>query len=92
MDNLEQMKRNITLENLEPKYREIAEIIGRENYLTLCDTCGGGALYIPTVKEVSKKYIYDQIKASEELFDKRQLAQIYGVSLRTVYNILNEKR
>lgn len=92
MDYLKNVKRNLILGDLEPKYREIAEIIGIENYIKLCDVFGGGSLYIPTGKEVTKRYIYSKVVQAKGILTARQLSQMYGISMAKVYQILKEAK
>lgn len=82
---------NITIKDLEEKYQMVAEMIGIDKYMLLCQELGGSDLYIPTMKELQKKYIYQKIKESRNLFSKKQLAKIYGVSLSTVYKVLRNE-
>ena len=39
--------RGVTLEDIPEEYRDIAETVGLEAYLTLSVLCGGQNLYIP---------------------------------------------
>lgn len=92
MDYMENVRKNLKLEDLEPKYREIAEIIGVENYIKLCDAFGGGSLYIPTGKEAIKRYVYSKVVQAKGILTARQLSQMYGISMAKIYQILREAK
>ncbi|MDL2294916.1 DNA-binding protein [Ruminococcaceae bacterium OttesenSCG-928-D13] len=84
--------RTITLEMLTPAQREVAEVIGLESYLKLVEVFAADAIYIPKYDTL----IEDQyrIQRDEEIiakytgFNLKPLAKEYGLTPRSLYNII----
>lgn len=79
------------IQDLDSHLRDIAEAIGFEMLLALCKTYAACPLYIPTVKDMTRKYVERKIIENKEIFSKQELARIYGVSLSSVYNVLRKQ-
>lgn len=90
MDYLEIAKKNLRIEDLIPQHQDIAQIIGLDNYIRLCECIGGSSLYIPTLKEAAKQHIYNKVRSSQGIMSKEQLARVYGLSKSTVYKLLKD--
>lgn len=78
----------ITLEDLNDEHREIAEIIGIKNLLTLSEYLGGMQFYIPKKDKLTKNTIYKAIMKEFDGTNIKKLASKYDVSESTVYRII----
>lgn len=92
MDYLTYVKTHLTIDFLAPQHQEVAEIIGMESYIKLCDTLGGTEIYVPTMKKIFMNYISQKVRESKDLFTPTQLARMYGISVGSVYKILSKDR
>lgn len=81
----------LVIQDLAAPLQDIAELIGFETFLALCKAYESSQLYIPTVKEVTRKYVERKIIENKDIFSKRELTRIYGLSASTIYNILKKK-
>ena len=88
-------KMSITLDDLTPTQREIAEIIGLDNYIKLSKHFGGSkGIYIPQYSELCLKTM--RPSRNEEIINKfngynyDELAAEYGLTVRTIYGIVSE--
>lgn len=82
----------LELEALREEQRQIAEVIGVENYLKLTRKFGGTTIYIAKAEEIVKRNERDE-KIREE-FDGSNYAQLafkYGLTEVWVRNIVSEK-
>lgn len=82
----------LELEALRGEQRQIAEVIGVENYLKLTREFGGTTIYIAKAEEIVKRNERDE-KIREE-FDGSNYAQLavkYGLTEVWVRNIVSEK-
>lgn len=81
----------ITLEQLTPTQRELAEIIGIDNYLKLVKRYGGsGGIYIPKYSELIRPSRDMEIKDKFNGYNYAQLADEYDLSVRTIYKIVSD--
>ena len=82
----------ITLEMLSPAQREVAEVIGLENYIRLAHFVNGDTLYIPKytglVEDSERRARDDEIISRFDGFNYKELAQEYQLTPRTLYNII----
>ena len=92
MDYLEHVKKNLKMKDIAPAYQEAAEIIGIENYINLCEGLGGGHLYLPTLKELCKNYVYAKVIQSKDVLKVSQLSKMYGISEATVYRLIRDAK
>ncbi len=81
----------IAIEDLQEQHKLIAESIGMESFLNLVRAFGGSAIYIPQMKEVTKMRTYRKISEEFDGTNIKVLANKYGVSESTVYNIVREQ-
>ena len=83
---------DITLDNLAPAQREIAEVVGLEPYLALARLINGDSIYIP--KYDSLYTDAQRIQRDEDIISKfdgynfEDLAREYNLCKRTLYNII----
>lgn len=87
-------KSEVTEEMLTPSHRKLADVIGIEATLRLCETFGGEAVYIPLTDNVyaavRRKWIREEYVAKNVA--PRHIARKYGLSEREVQRIIGEVR
>lgn len=81
----------LTLDDLQHKNREIAEVIGIDNLLALSDYSGGTFVQIPSKKELFKLKVYKTISEEFDGTNARKLSLKYSVSTATIYNIASKR-
>ena len=79
------------ISKLKDKDREVAELIGIDNYALLVSKYGGELLYIPTLSSVMRNEIVAEIKRQYNGGNAAELGKKYGVSLRTIVRIVTKK-
>ncbi len=88
--NKQEWVKGITLDDLNEKNKEIAEIIGIDNLLEMCYYFGGGeAIYFNKLDELLK--IIRNRKIVEDYRNRHSvndIAKKYGITVRRVYQIL----
>lgn len=87
----EELLEKLTLEDLEEKYREIAQAVGLDGLKSLCDHFGGSSIYIPQRKQLLGNRRDIAIYREYDGTNIKQLATRYGVSEATVYNIVRDR-
>lgn len=87
----EEILKNLKLEDLQAQHREIAEVIGIKGMLQLIGAFGGNAIYFPQKRELLRNKVYASIYREYDGSNIRELATRYGVSERTVYNLVQDK-
>ena len=80
----------ITLENLTERQREIADVIGFEATVKLCDVYGGSAIYIPKLLDLQKEERNKVIRQAYNGHNTATIAKEFGLSRRTV-QLIREK-
>lgn len=81
--------RGVTLEDIPEEYRDIAETVGLEAYLTLSVLCGGQNLYIPKREALERQARNRAIRAQFNGGNYRALAAQYRLSERQIRKILH---
>ena len=85
------IKLQIRLEDLADTQREIAELIGIENYIKLSKRFGGdGGLYIQKFSEISKNARNREIRKKYNGYNISMLANMYNLSERQIRAIVND--
>lgn len=84
------------LEDLQPQelqelHRSIADVIGVDGLVGLCEHFGGSSIYIPQKRELLRQKIYQMIYREYDGDNIRELAVKYGVSEATVYNVVRDR-
>lgn len=82
----------LKLDDLREEQKQIAEVIGMENYLSLTRMFGGTNIYIAKAEEIVKRNERDE-KIREE-FDGSNYARLaikYGLTEVWIRNIVSEK-
>ena len=80
----------ITRDMLPEAHRKLAEVIGLEATLQLCEAYGGAPLYIPKLDAVVAAQRARRIRSEYDGMNTSALARRYGISMRTVQMILSE--
>ena len=84
--------RTVTLDMLPPAQREVAELIGMENYLKMVEYAQGDAIYFSKYDSLLEGH--QRVKRDEEIiakftgFNLTELAKEYNLTTRTLYNII----
>ena len=81
---------DITRDMLPEAHRRLAEVIGLEATLQLCEAYGGAPLYIPKLDALVAVQRARHIRTEFDGMNTAQLARRYGVSMRTVQMILSD--
>lgn len=76
------------LQNL---HRSIADVVGVDGLIRLCEHFGGSSIYIPQKRELLRQKIYQMIYREYDGSNIRELAVKYGVSEATVYNVVRDR-
>lgn len=82
--------RGVTMDMLPEAHRKIAEVIGVEATLTLCDIYGGMQLYVPKTDNVYASVRAQMIRSEYNGMNTAQLAKKYRVTTRTVQMIVED--
>lgn len=80
-------KNELRLEDLTENHRYIADIIGIDALIKVCENMGGTAITIPTDKGLHKNYIRRRVLENKNLLSPKQIAKKCGCCESTVYNI-----
>ena len=81
--------RGVTLEDIPEEYRDIAETVGLEAYLTLPVLCGGQNLYIPKREALERQARNRAIRSQFNGGNYRSLAAQYRLSERQIRKIIH---
>ena len=84
--------RAVTIEDIPEEYRDIAEAVGLEAYLTLSVLCGGQNLYIPKREALERQARNREIRDQFNGGNYRSLAAQYRLSERQIRKIINGTR
>lgn len=77
----------INLDDLTGTQKDLAEIIGIDSYIKLCQIFGGDTVYIQKYSELQKIERNAEIKAKFNGYNSSQLAREYDLSERYVRTI-----
>ena len=87
-------KNEVTLEMLPAAHRKLAEVIGVQATLQLCETFGGETMYVPLTDAVyatvRRKWIREEYMQKNA--SPRSIARKYGLSEREVQRIVRDVR
>lgn len=81
---------NLQLDVLDEDQRQLAELIGIENYRKLVETYGGMAIYIPKADAYLRIDRDEQIRAKFDGQNYRQLALEYGLTETWIRSIVSD--
>lgn len=82
----------LTLDDLPPKHREVAEIIGIANTVKLSEHFGGEPFYFTKLNGLLTKKKEDYIRRHFSGSNHVELARATGYSVRWVYEVLARVR
>ncbi len=82
--------KKVLFEDLEEDDRELAELIGVENFIKLVQNYGGGSIYLKKLETVTRKVRDREIKSKFTGFNYSELAREYRLSEKMVRNIIDE--
>lgn len=77
--------------DLQDLHRNIADVVGVDGLIRLCEHFGGSSIYIPQKRELLRQKIYQMICREYDGSNIRELAVKYGVSEATVYNVVRDR-
>lgn len=76
---------------LKDKDREIAELIGEDNYALLIDRYGGSNIYIPASSTTRRGELSEKLKRQYNGNNAAELGKKYNLSERTVRRMIIKK-
>ncbi len=81
-------EREILIEDLPEDQKEIAELIGIDNYIKLSQHFGGiNNFYIRKYSEISRRARNREIRSKYTGYNAKALARMYRLSEQTIYQI-----
>ncbi|MFV0401693.1 MAG: Mor transcription activator family protein [Oscillospiraceae bacterium] len=80
---------SITLDMLSENQREIAEIVGMENYLKLVKRFGGNTIYIQKYTDLLRPVRDSEIVSKFNGYNQEELAREYDLSVRTICKLVS---
>ncbi len=83
-----QLVRETTLEDIAPRYRDVAEIVGIEKFILLSEYALGDELYFPKVENVLAPARNRRLKKEYNGGNVKELADKYGLTVKQVSYIL----
>lgn len=84
--------RAVRLSDIPEEYRDIAEVLGLDAFLTLVRLCGGQSLYIPKPESLEREGRDREIRARFNGGNYRALAAQFHLSERQIRKIVNMSR
>lgn len=78
----------LTLDGMSTDCREIADAIGVEGLIALCEAIGGTQIYLPKADTLLASVLPGVIRAEYNGYNVQALARKYGISERSVYNYI----
>ena len=79
------------ISKLKDKDREIAELIGVENYTRLINKYGGTNIYIPSQSTTKRSELSEELKQQYNGDNAAELGKKYNLSARTVIRMITKK-
>lgn len=86
-----ELLRDLKIQDLQEQHQLIAEAVGMEGLLRLCEYFGGSSINIPQKRNLLKQKVYDAIYREYDGDNIKRLAVKYDVSETTVYNIVRDR-
>jgi Mor family transcriptional regulator len=88
---MEDWTKEIKIDDLDEKNREIAELIGIDNFLKLIEFYGGTRIYFNKLDEVTKTIRDRKIKREYNRYNIGALAKKYNLAYESVRRILKDE-
>lgn len=82
----------VTLNDLDEEKRQLAELIGIENYRKILRVYPGGTLYIPKMDDIRLMIRNEKIRKEFNGKNYNQLAGAFDLSERTIRDIVYEEK
>lgn len=83
---------DIRMEDLSPAQRQVAELIGLENYAKLIDAYGPQLIYIPKRDNFERLARNQRIVEAFDGYNYNELSKQFGLTTVTIRSIVEEKR
>jgi Mor family transcriptional regulator len=83
------MIKHLNKDDLQDSFYDIADEIGLDTFVKLCELCGGSSLYIPTMKSLLKPVRNRVIKESFDGGNYKELARKYNITEVQVRKIIS---
>ena len=80
-----------TIEDIAPKYRRVAEIVGVEKFIELSDHAKGDELYFPKVENIIIPARNRMIKREWDGYNIKELAEKYNLTVKQIGWILRDQ-
>lgn len=88
---MDELSKELTIEMLqEGIYKDIAEVIGIENFYKLTQVVGGATIYLPKPESIIRPVRDNHIKAEFNGYNHPELAKKYNVTERWVRQLCGE--
>ena len=78
----------LKIEDLPDSFYDIADEIGMDTFIKLCELCGGSSVYIPTMKSILKPARNRVIKESFDGGNYKELARKHNITEVQVRKII----
>lgn len=90
---MQEWMKEITIDDLDEKNREIADVIGIDNLLKFLECFGGTRLYINKLHDVTNVSRNRKIKQEYNGYNLKQLVKKYGLASESIRRIIrNEEK
>lgn len=88
---MDELAKDLTLEMLsEGIYKDMAEVIGIDNFYKLTKVVGGATIYLPKPESITRPVRDARIKAEFNGYNHPELAKKYGVTERWVRQLCGD--
>ncbi|GMQ61184.1 MULTISPECIES: Mor transcription activator family protein [Vallitalea] len=81
---------DITIQDLDEKNKELAEIIGLDNLLELCKIYGGDSIYVNKLDELLKVVRDRKIKKEYNRYNLKEVAKKYNLTTKRIKQIVSD--
>ena len=81
----------IRLEDLSQSQREIAELIGQDNFRKLMNAYGGGYIYIPKTDRLDRQDRNERIRSDFNGYNSRELSKKYDLTEVSIRSIVADR-
>lgn len=89
MDRLQkELAAELTMDDIPDNHRPLAELIGLDKFVLLCDYAKGDFLYFPQVDKILIPARNRNIRADCNGYNKKELAQKYNLTIKQINNII----
>lgn len=80
----------LSINDIPDNYIPIAELIGLDNLILLCDYVKGDEIYLPQVDKILIPARNRRIRKEYDGYNKRELAQMYNLTIAQIGRIVKE--